>query len=299
MTTAHARQNSSAPETTPELIERIATTARKVRVGSLVSIYHAESGHPGGSLSCAEILATLYEAELNISPDAQDDPHRDRFVLSKGHGAPALYSVAAARGYLDDAQLKTLRKFGSPLQGHPHVHELPWVETSTGSLGQGFSVAIGMALGLRYQKSAARVYALLGDGELQEGQVWEGAMSAAHQGVDNLCAIIDYNKMQSDDLNENICGLEPLGDKWRAFGWHVIELDGHDVSALLAAFKQASETKSKPTVIIAHTIKGKGVSYMAGNPLWHGSVKLRRDETERALKELGLNDAQTKEALDV
>ena len=288
-----------SPSAPPELVKQIAATAQRVRRGALISIYHAGSGHPGGSLSCAEILATLYVAELNITPKSQNNPHRDRFVLSKGHCAPALYSVGAARGFLKEAQLKTLRKFGSPLQGHPHVHELPWVETSTGSLAQGFSAAIGMALGLRYQESAARVYALLGDGELQEGQVWEGAMSAAHHCVDNLCTIIDYNKMQSDDLNQNICGLEPLAGKWRAFGWHVIELDGHDIPALLAAFMQANQTKGKPTVIIAHTNKGNGVSYMAGEPLWHGSVKLRRDETEKALKELGMSHSQIEEALDV
>ena len=280
-----------------ELVADLEALAAKVRQGSLIAIYHAKSGHPGGSLSSAELFATLYGAELNVSPTRVDDPNRDRFVLSKGHGAPALYAVGAERGFLDTEELKTLRKFGSPLQGHPHVHDMPWVETSTGSLGQGVSAAIGMALGLRYQKSPARVYAMLGDGELQEGQVWEAAMSGAHNKLDNLCAVVDYNKMQSDDLNENICGLEPLADKWRAFGWHTLEIDGHSVPEFLTALKEAGETKGKPTMIIAHTVKGQGVSYMAGNPLWHGSVTLSREETAEALTELGMTPAEIEEAL--
>ena len=296
MTTAHATK-PTAPEATPELVAKLESLAAKVRQGSLIAIYHAKSGHPGGSLSSAELFATLYGAEMNVSPETVDDPHRDRFVLSKGHGAPALYAVGAERGFLKAEQIKTLRKFGSPLQGHPHVHDLPWVETSTGSLGQGISAAIGMALGLRYQKSPARVYAMLGDGELQEGQVWEAAMSGSHNKLDNLCAVIDYNKMQSDDLNENICGLEPLADKWRAFGWHTLEIDGHIVPEFLAALKEAGETKGKPTMIIAHTVKGQGVSYMAGKPLWHGSVTLSREETATALGELGMSPSEIEEAL--
>lgn len=177
------------------------------------------------------------------------------------------------------------------------MHDLPWVETSTGSLGQGFSAAIGMALGLRYQKSPARVYTMLGDGELQEGQVWEAAMSGAHQKLDNLCAVVDYNKMQSDDLNANICGLEPLADKFRAFGWHTLEIDGHNVGEFLTALKEAGDTKGQPTMIIAHTVKGQGISYMAGKPLWHGSVTLSREETELALSELGMSKAEIEEAL--
>lgn len=286
-----------ASENPSELVANLQALANKVRQGSLIAIYHARSGHPGGSLSSAELFATLYGAEMNVSPATVDDPHRDRFVLSKGHGAPALYAVGAECGFLDPSQLKTLRKFGSPLQGHPHVHDMPWVETSTGSLGQGVSAAIGMALGLRYQNSPARVYTMLGDGELQEGQVWEAAMCGAHNKLDNLCAVVDYNKMQSDDLNENICGLEPLADKWRAFGWHTLEIDGHSVPEILAALKEAGTTKGKPTMILAHTVKGQGVSYMAGKPLWHGSVTLSREETEQALSELGMTSHEIQEAL--
>jgi len=173
------------------------------------------------------------------------------------------------------------------MQGHPSVVTTPWVETSTGSLGQGFSAAIGMALGHIYKNELTRIFVMLGDGELQEGEIWEGAMCAAHYKLDNLCAIVDYNKMQSDDLNENIMGLEPLRAKWEAFNWHVIEIDGHDFDQIESAFEQANETKGKPTVIIAHTIKGKGVSFMEGQPAWHGSVTLRPEELEQALRDLG------------
>jgi len=203
----------------PDIEREIAEAARFTRRHLIASIYRATSGHPGGALSCADILAALFGAELNVWPSSIDDPHRDRFVLSKGHACPTLYAIAAWHGFCDMKESLNLRKLGSPFQGHPHVKDLPWVETSTGSLGQGFAVALGMAMGLRMQSIRARVYALLGDGEMQEGSVWETAMCAAHQKLDNFCAIIDYNKMQSDALNEDICGLHPLIDKWRAFGW--------------------------------------------------------------------------------
>ena len=236
------------------------------------SIYHAGSGHPGGSLSCADILAALFGAELNVWPSSADDPSRDRFVLSKGHAAPALYAIAAHHGFCDKKAALALRKYGSRFQGHPHIGDLPWVETSTGSLGQGFSVALGMAMGLKLQNSPARVYALLGDGELQEGEVWEAAMCAAHHKLDNLCAIIDYNKLQSDARNEAIMRLEPLAAKWRAFDWAVAEIDGHDIRALLTTLRRAGATRERPSeVIIAHTVKGKGVPYMENIPAWHGS----------------------------
>jgi len=196
---------------------QLAEAARFVRKHVIASIYHAGSGHPGGALSCADILASLYGAELNIWPSATNDPDRDRFVLSKGHAAPALYAVGAHYGFCDAKAALALRKLGSPYQGHPHVADIPFIETSTGSLGQGFSVALGMAMGLKLQKRTSRVYALLGDGELQEGEVWEAAMCAAHHKLDNLCAIIDYNKLQSDDRNDSIMRLEPLAAKWRAF----------------------------------------------------------------------------------
>jgi transketolase len=265
--------------------------ARRTRQLSLAGIYRAGSGHPGGAMSCADILATLYACELNIPGGNADDPKRDRFVLSKGHAAPALYAVWAAMGYVTDEVPLALRKIGTTSQGHPHVLDQPLSETSTGSLGQGFSVAIGMAMGLRHQAIPARVYTLLGDGECQEGQVWEAAMSAAHHKVSNLCALVDYNKLQSDDRNANIMGLEPFVEKWRAFGWNAIELDGHDIPSILAALTDAAAHSAGPTVLICHTIKGKGVSYMEDKPLWHGSVKMKPEETQLAFNELGASEA--------
>jgi transketolase len=282
----------------PDLEHEIAVAARFVRQHVIASIYHAGSGHPGGSLSCADILAVLFGAELNVWPSSADDPSRDRFVLSKGHAAPALYAIGAHHGFCDRKAALALRKLGSRFQGHPHIGDLPWVETSTGSLGQGFSVALGMAMGLKLQSSPARVYALLGDGELQEGEVWEAAMCAAHHKLDNLCAIIDYNKLQSDARNEAIIRLEPLAAKWRAFDWAVAEIDGHDIRALLTTLRRAGATRDRPSVIIAHTIKGKGVPYMENVPAWHGSVKLTREQTEEALLALEMPRRQIKEYLD-
>lgn len=260
--------------------------AEQMRRYILKMIYDAGSGHPGGSLSAVEVLAYLYEKELNFQPSNPEWTERDRFVLSKGHACPTLYAAAVNCGIINVEDLSGFRKIGAALQGHPDVRKTPWVETNTGSLGQGFSVAIGMAMGLRHKKSDARVYVMLGDGELQEGEVWEGAMCAAHHKLSNLCAIIDYNKMQSDDLNENIIQFEPLKQKWDAFNWHTIEVDGHDFTQIEAAFSSAKSEADRPTVIISHTIKGKGVSYMEGSPAWHGSVKLRKNETLSALKEL-------------
>jgi len=277
----------------------IARAARFTRKHVIASIYHAGSGHPGGALSCADILACLFGAELNVWPDNACDPQRDRFVLSKGHAAPALYAIAAHHGFCDARAALSLRKLGSPFQGHPHIGDLPWVETSTGSLGQGFSVALGMAMGLKLQNSTSRAYALLGDGELQEGEVWEAAMCAAHHKLDNLCAIIDYNKLQSDDRNDNIMRLEPLAAKWRAFDWAVAEIDGHDIGQILAALRRASATQGRPAIIIAHTVKGKGVPYMENIPQWHGSVKLTRAQAEDALTALGAGRDEIKDLLDV
>ena len=283
----------------PKLLARLAAAANDIRVCSIAAIYHAGSGHPGGALSVADVLAALYGAEMNIWPERLSDPDRDRFVLSKGHAAPALYAAGAHFGFCTADEALTLRKLGSPFQGHPHVEDLAWVETSTGSLGQGFSVALGMAMGLRMRKSQGRVYTVLGDGELQEGEVWEAAMCAAHHRVDNLVAIVDYNKLQSDDLNANIMGLEPLGDKFRAFGWHVIQVDGHDLDGLVGAFEAAFEVAGQPTIIIAHTIKGKGVPFMEKVPQWHGSVKLTREQAEDALKSLGCSTQDFTRWLDV
>lgn len=264
--------------------------ARKAREYTLAMIHAAGSGHPGGSLSAIDLLCSIYFNQLRGRPD---DPDRDRFILSKGHACPALYAVGALIGLTPLSALAGFRKLNSPFQGHPHVGALPWVETSTGSLGQGFSVAIGMALGQRYKKKDSRVHVMLGDGEMQEGEIWEGAMFETHHRLKNLCAILDYNKMQSDDLNSNIMNLEPLADKWRAFGWHVLEIDGHDFAAIENAFKAFQGEPERPTFIIAHTIKGRGVSYMEGIPTWHGSVKMTDENLKIALADLGLNEPET------
>ena len=279
-------------------VESLTEKARHVRRVTLAAIYHAGSGHPGGSLSSADLLTVLYGSELGIE-NAQALRHdRNRFVLSKGHAAPALYATWSAFGYIPMKEALSLRKLGSKAQGHPHVIDYPLAETSTGSLGQGFSTAIGMALGLRHQKLDSRVYTILGDGELQEGEVWEAAMSAAHFGLGNLCAVIDYNKLQSDDRNQNIMALEPLAQKWRAFGWNCLEIQGHEYQAILNGFETARSTAARPTVIIAHTVKGRGVDYMENQPLWHGSVKLTREQVETALACLATPAEDVKELLD-
>jgi len=282
-----------------EIETQIAEAARFVRRHTIASIYRATSGHPGGSLSCADILACLFGAEMNVWPSTMHDPKRDRFVLSKGHAAPALYAIGAYYGFCDKTAALALRKLGSPFQGHPHVRDLPWVETSTGSLGQGFSVALGMAMGMKLQKIDARAYAVLGDGELQEGEVWEAAMCAAHHKLDNLCAIIDYNKLQSDAPNDVIMRLEPLADKWRAFGWTVFEIDGHNIPEILSTLHLAASTKDRPSVLIAHTVKGKGVPYMENLPAWHGSVTLTRTQAVEALTALETDQQDITELLDV
>jgi transketolase len=291
-------QKTAEPDHVQKLLAQLTQAARFVRMHAIASIYHAGSGHPGGAMSSADLLACLYGAEMNVSPRRIADPARDRFTLSKGHAAPALYAVGAYYGFCDPKESLKLRKLNSPFQGHPHVLDLPWVETSTGSLGQGISVAIGMAIGLKLQNNPARVYTMLGDGELQEGEVWEAAMSAAHHKLGTLTAVIDYNKLQSDNSNAVIMGLEPLADKWRAFGWDVQEIDGHDITAILAALRQAGTT-AQPSVIIAHTIKGKGVPYMENIPTWHGSVKFTREQAEEALQALGASLADMKDFLDV
>lgn len=295
---AHLSHLNASLAPKDDTFTRLETHAREIRRLAIAAIYHATSGHPGGSLSCADILSVLYGAELGLDAANATSSDRNRFVLSKGHAAPALYAAWASFGLMDTKVALTLRKRGSIAQGHPHALDTPLAETSTGSLGQGFSVAIGMALGLRHQGKTARVYALLGDGELQEGEVWEGAMCAAHHRLANLCAIVDYNKLQSDDRNAAIMGLEPLRQKWRAFGWHTLEISGHDVAAIMAGLNDARAMHDRPTVLIAHTIKGKGVPYMEDQPLWHGSVKLTREQTETALAALGATPAQMKELLD-
>ncbi|WP_025209158.1 transketolase [Hippea sp. KM1] len=258
--------------------------AAKIRIGTLKSIHYADSGHPGGSLSIVGILVYLYFKEMNIKD--WRDPNRDRFVLSKGHACPALYAVLAEKGFIEKKELWNLRKTGALLQGHPEIG-IPGIEVVSGSLGQGFSAALGIALGAKRLNKSFRVYVILGDGECNEGQVWEGAMFGAFHKLDNLVAIVDYNNLQSDSNCDNVTALSPLNEKWKAFGWHVLEINGHDFKEIENAFKVARRTKGKPTCIIAHTIKGKGVSFMENNPAWHGSRGLTEEELRQALKELG------------
>ena len=264
-------------------VKELEALAKNVRKKVLLSVFHAGSGHIGGSLSCADILTYLYFKEMNIpAPDYED---RDRFILSKGHSCPALYSVLSEKGFIPEEELWRLRKTGALLQGHPEVG-IPGIEAPSGSLGQGFSFALGVALAAKKLKKSFRVYIMLGDGECNEGEVWEGAMFGAHHQLDNLTAIIDYNKLQSDDYCDNITSLEPLAEKWKTFGWYVIEIDGHDFNQIAFAFNTARKIKKRPTCIIAHTIKGKGVSFMEDNPMWHGSRAPSEEELRMALKEL-------------
>lgn len=271
--------------------------SNRIRCLALAMIYHAGSGHPGGALSCADILSVLFGKELEWAPEMEQTQDRHRLILSKGHACPALYAAAAECGLLSRRELGTFRQMGSRLQGHPCSCDLFWLETSTGSLGQGFSVAVGTALGLRYLELDSRVYVILGDGELQEGQVWEAAMSASHLGLTNLCAVVDYNKLQSDDWNRNILGLEPLAEKWKAFNWAVFEVDGHDEHELAETFASARR-EQHPSLLLAHTTKGRGVSFMENSPLWHGSVKLRESELRRALQDLGVDQARVGSYVD-
>ncbi len=259
-----------------------------MRIEVLKMLYQAGSGHTGGSLSAADIVTALYFAKMRHNPKDPDWPERDRFILSKGHAAPVLYAALALTGYFDISLLGTLRKVGSPLQGHPSSKLLKGVEVSTGSLGQGLSIANGLAMGLRLQGLPSRVYCLLGDGEVQEGQVWEAAMTASHYKVDNLCAIIDYNGLQIDGRCAEVMKLEPLVDKWLAFGWHVLSIDGHEMAEILDALDRAEGIKGKPTLILAKTVKGKGVSIFEDKVQYHG-VAPSKEELEIALKELGAN----------
>ncbi len=266
-------------------IDELQKTASSLRSDIIRMTCAAGSGHPGGSLSVIDILLVLFFREMRINPDMPGAPDRDRFVLSKGHAAPALYAVLAARGFFRRELLNTLRKLGSPLQGHPDMRKLPGVEMSTGSLGQGLSVANGMALAARLSRSRSRVYVVLGDGETQEGQVWEAAMTAAHYRLDNLVAFVDNNGLQIDGPTSEVKQVEPLTDKWRSFGWHVLEVDGHDLGAIARTLDEAREVTGKPVMIIAHTVKGKGVSFMEGQVDWHGCAPSSKEMAE-ALEEL-------------
>ncbi len=266
--------------------EQLKEMAKKIRTDIVEMLCVSGSGHPGGSLSATDIVTYLYfSGELNIDPKDPGKKDRDRVVLSKGHACPVMYAALAEKGYFDKSELKTLRKFGSMLQGHPDMNKVPGIEISTGSLGQGLSCSVGMALGAKLDNSSARVFTIVGDGECDEGQVWEAAMAAAHFKLDNLLAIVDRNKIQLDSWTHNIMNLEPFVDKWKGFGWHTIEIDGHSFPDILAAFDKARTIKGGPTVIIANTVKGKGVSYMENNPDWHGKAP-NDEQYEIAMKEL-------------
>ena len=258
--------------------------AADVRIGIIEGVHAAKSGHPGGSLSIADILTYLYFDYLNIDPEDPKNENRDRFVLSKGHAAPALYSVLANRGYFDVSELKTLRHIGSFLQGHPDMKHIPGVDMSSGSLGQGISAACGMALSAKHFKNDFKVFTVLGDGELEEGQVWEAAMFAGNKGLDNLTAFIDLNNLQIDGTIDEVNSAKPVDKKFEAFNWHTITIDGHDFVQIEAALKEA-ETVNKPVAIIANTVKGKGVSFMENQVSWHGSAP-NDEQYEIAMNEL-------------
>ena len=263
----------------------LAKTANEVRKGIVTAVHSAKAGHPGGSLSCADMMTFLYFEEMNIDPKDPKKADRDRFVLSKGHCAPALYSALAQRGYFPVEDLKTLRKLGSHLQGHPCMQHTPGVDMSSGSLGQGISVAAGMALSAKLSNDSYRVYTLLGDGEIAEGQVWEAAMFASHMKLDNLCMIVDFNGLQIDGKVNDVAGLEPIDKKFEGFGFEVLKIDGNNFDEIEHALNKAKTIKGKPTVILANTIKGKGVSYMENQVGWHGKAP-NADEYKLALEEL-------------
>ncbi|MCR5075172.1 MAG: transketolase [Ruminococcus sp.] len=264
--------------------------ACKVRMGVIEGTYNAKSGHPGGSLSISDTLTYLYYDKMNADPKNPDDPDRDRFVLSKGHTAPALYSVLAIKGYFPEAEIKSLRHIGALLQGHPCIH-IPGVDMSSGSLGQGISAACGMALAGKIDGKSYKVYTVLGDGEIEEGQVWEAAMFAAHKKLDNLVAVVDNNGLQIDGPISEVCSPEPITDKFAAFGWHVITADAHDFDSLEAAFNEADTVSGKPVVIVQKSVKGKGVSFMENQVGWHGTAP-NKEQYEQAIAEL---TAQLKE----
>ena len=268
---------------TVEELKRAANALRQDIIKMLVS---SKSGHPGGSLSAAEIVTTLFFQEMRIDPQNPAWPERDRFVLSKGHAAPVLYSALAAKGYFPREELQGLRSCGRILQGHPDMKKTPGVDMSTGSLGQGLSAANGMALAARLDGKEYRVFVLVGDGEMEEGQIWEAAMAAAHYQLDNITGILDYNGLQIDGPTDSVMCSAPLKEKWQAFGWHVLEVDGHDPEDLLGAYAKAKEVKGKPTMIIAKTVKGKGVSFMENEISWHGTAP-SEEQGVQALKELG------------
>lgn len=266
--------------------DKLSAKAKDIRIDIIKSLYHAGSGHPGGSLSATDILTVLYFYEMNVDPGNPKMKDRDKFVLSKGHAGPVLYSTLAEKGFFPKSELSTLRKLGSKLQGHPDMELVPGVEMSTGSLGQGFSTAIGMALAGKLDNSHGRVYTLLGDGELQEGIVWEASMAAAHYKLDNLCVIVDWNGLQIDGFNDEVMTVTPIPEKFNAFGFETIEIDGHSPKQIVEALAKAKTVKGKPTAIIAKTVKGKGVSFMENQASWHGAAP-NEEQAKEAVKELG------------
>lgn len=267
------------------LKKQLMKTACKVRMGIIEGVYNAKSGHPGGSLSIADVMTYLYFAKMNIYPDNPKCPDRDRFVLSKGHTAPALYSTLANRGYFPLEELKGLRHIGSMLQGHPDMKHIPGVDMSSGSLGQGISAACGMALSAKLTGDTYKVYAILGDGEIEEGQVWEAAMFAAHNKLDNLVAIVDNNGLQIDGKISDVCSPYPITDKFEAFGWHVITMDAHDFDSIEVAFNEAESVVNQPVAIVMTSVKGKGVSFMENQVSWHGTAP-NQEQYEKAMSEL-------------
>lgn len=270
-----------------EQVKKLESLANTIRVDILKMLNQASSGHTGGSLSTVEIIVSLYFHKMRHNPKDPTWPNRDRFVLSKGHGAPALYTVLARSGYFDLSELMNLRKLGSILQGHPDMKVTPGIDISTGSLGQGLSIANGMALALKLEKRPSRVYVLMGDGENQEGQIWEAAMAAAHYNLDNVCGIIDHNGLQIDGPVNEIMKIEPIADKWACFGWEVFRVNGHDFQEIISALDKAETVKNKPSLIVARTIKGKGVSFFEGKVEYHG-IPPTDEELAKALVELGI-----------
>ncbi len=266
-------------------VSELKKIANDVRIGIIKEVYNAQSGHPGGALSVADILTVLYFNEMNIDEKNPDMQNRDRLVLSKGHASPALYSVLANKGFFSKEELKTFRKIDSNLQGHPDKNKVKGVDMTTGSLGQGLSAANGMALAGKLDKLNYRVYCILGDGELEEGQVWEAAMTSHHYKLDNLCVIVDNNNLQIDGKVEEVMNIYPIADKFKSFGFETIQIDGHNITQIIEAFGKAKKVKDRPTAIIAKTVKGKGVSYMENQAGWHGKAP-NEDEYKRAINEL-------------
>lgn len=269
-----------------EKIEYYEEIARRIRIDIIKAVHNAGSGHPGGSLSAADLITALYFGEMNVDPRNPKMEGRDKFVLSKGHAVPAQYAALGERGYFPVEEMMSLRKLGSPFQGHGNCHKVAGIEMSTGSLGQGVSAAVGMALANRLDRSKGRIYVLLGDGELQEGIVWEACMSAGHYKLDNLCVIVDWNGLQIDGKNDDVMRVAPIADKFRAFGFHTVETDGHDFARIFDAFDEAGGVKGSPSAIIARTVKGKGVSFMEDQAGWHGKAP-NEEQAREAVEELG------------